>query len=122
MSRCFKHNIFGPGFCPIRFKLCGISAQSLGKAGFQSNYRIGGLYRFGFNMVCIILADALCGALVTALDLFPFIGGRRPIMSRCFKHNIFCLGLCPVKHEAYAVSAQAVLKAGRRSDNRVGSF
>ena len=66
------------------------------------------------------VANTLCGALVAALNRFPFVGGCSPIMTESFEHDVLGLGLRPICGKGCGVSAGAVGKALRLGYYRIG--
>ena len=120
VTESIEHNIFSLSFSPICIELCGISSFAVHKAGSGGDFRIGNGCFIGFHMACVVLADALCGAFIAALNLFPFVGRSVPIVAESIEHNIFSLSFRPICIELSGVSSFAVYKAGSGGDFRIG--
>ena len=120
VTESVEHNIFSLSFCPSCAEFSGVSALAVHKAGGGGDFRIGDGCFIGFHMVCIVLAHALCGALIAAGNFFPLVGGSVPIVTESVENNIFSLSFRPSCAEFSGVSALAVYKAGCRGDFRIG--
>ena len=119
MAESIEHNIFSLSFRPSCVKSCSISALAVHKAGGGGDFRIGDGRFIGFHMACVVLANALCGAFVAALNLFPFVGGSVPVVAESIEHNIFSLSFRPSCVKSCSISALAVHKAGGGGDFRI---
>ena len=83
MSRCFEHNIFGPGFCPVVMELNGISAKAVLKAGCGGDYRVFGSFLIPSNIVAAgIFAFAVGADRIAAILFNPCISNLRPVVAK----------------------------------------
>ena len=97
MIESVEHNIFSLSFCPSCAEFSGVSSFAVHKAGSGGDFRISDGCFIGFHMACVVLADALCGALIAAGNFFPLIGGSVPIVvERIGVDGFFLFGECRV--------------------------
>ena len=120
VTECFQREVFGLSFSPICIELSGVSSFAVCKAGSGGDFRIGDGRFIGFHMACVMLADALCGAFIAALNLFPVVGGSVPAVIELRDSLVFglCFKVSKCKHRR--VSAKTFPFAGGLCDYFVG--
>ena len=113
VTQCGEGHIFGCVLCPVSFKGSLISAQAIRQAGRFGDHCIGRRDSLGFRVGLVLLADALCSAVVAILGRRPGVFRRAPVMAGGGKGDVFGLRGEAIHGKRCGVSAKTVCQTSR---------